>query len=741
MIWDHAIYALQTLAGYFVLCVFLPSLCLYRFVEKKSFAYRFVFYQAAANIYLNLIGFLLAYCKIFNTLTVWLFVGLLPLAAAAFIRRKQLIKRFRQLSATMTDVITQTYGLRIFFKNAREALLARLKRFYKRFLKNRLLEWILLILGLAFLVWFYGDYKLHNAGYGHTDEETHLYWIQSIFENNAFPTGLYPHGMHFLVAIISCFFGISPVGSYLNFSIVSLILIFIFLYIAFRKIFRSRYAVVFGWGFFLITNIFAASTYFRFQISFPMEFGFVPLMATIYGLVSYFKDRRRTSWWLFAMSLAWGFYAHFYITIFTAFLCAAFGLLFLIPMWKKKILHKVLLSGLAGIMIALAPFGAGFLAGHPFERSISWALGVMGENAGEDTEEGTNEDTPAETEEENTFSFQNLPDLDTVITYMADSCFTSRDSAKAVLLLLCILTAYGLIGLVVSRKRRMQYLLYLFLALSWVFSLILYLCYFVGLPVLIEMKRMSTFLSIMCIPLFVVPFQILADLLMLFSGKKESQRFQNITLLILGVFLLGSVWKSGAVKEERYYEITISEADALLCMELLHNADPFTWTVISPTNDLAMIRNSGYHYEILDLLEEVDSGQAAIYIPTQYVYVVVENLVTDFNDSRREIDGSDRAEMAVPVSPEYALDDSVDVYTVYGDSPDRAYYFSRKTVMSRLYYWMEKVKEAYPQEVSVYYEDSTCTVYQIEQDEYFLLNLAVKYRTDLEERVAKDETS
>ena len=88
MIWDHAIYALQTLAGYFVLCVFLPSLCLYRFVEKKSFAYRFVFYQAAANIYLNLIGFLLAYCKIFNTLTVWLFVGLLPLAAAAFIQKK-----------------------------------------------------------------------------------------------------------------------------------------------------------------------------------------------------------------------------------------------------------------------------------------------------------------------------------------------------------------------------------------------------------------------------------------------------------------------------------------------------------------------------------------------------------------------------------------------------------------------------------------------------------------------------
>ena len=123
-----------------------------------------------------------------------------------------------------------------------------------------------------------------------------------------------------------------------------------------------------------------------------------------------------------------------------------------------------------------------------------------------------------------------------------------------------------------------------------------------------------------------------------------------------------------------------------------HNADPFTWTVISPTNDLAMIRNSGYHYEILDLLEEVDSGQATIYIPTQYVYVVVENLVTDFNDSRREIDGSDRAEMAVPVSPEYALDDSVDVYTVYGDSPDRAYYFSRKTVMSRLYYWMGEGK-------------------------------------------------
>ena len=81
MIWNHAIYALEILSAYLVVCVLLPSLLLYRFVRGKAVAYRFVFYQVVSNIYLNLVCFLLAYCKIFSSLTLWLFLVIVPLGA------------------------------------------------------------------------------------------------------------------------------------------------------------------------------------------------------------------------------------------------------------------------------------------------------------------------------------------------------------------------------------------------------------------------------------------------------------------------------------------------------------------------------------------------------------------------------------------------------------------------------------------------------------------------------------
>ena len=199
---------------------------------------------------------------------------------------------------------------------------------------------------------------------------------------------------------------------------------------------------------------------------------------------------------------------------------------------------------------------------------------------------------------------------------------------------------------------------------------------------------------------------------------------------------------AGRIKEERYYSITISEADMRVSLDLCENHEKYTWTVISPTNDLSVIRYDGYHYEIVDLLKDLDRGKKSIYIPTPDIYVVTERHPISFANDRREIDRSDidAPDKVKAISPEMALQDidwTEDSSGLHG--ADAPYYYQRDVVMSKLHYWMEAVKQIYPNHVWEYYSDETVTVFKISQDPYFTLNLSVDYKKLAEEEVGGKE--
>ena len=121
-----------------------------------------------------------------------------------------------------------------------------------------------------------------------------------------------------------------------------------------------------------------------------------------------------------------------------------------------------------------------------------------------------------------------------------------------------------------------------------------------------------------------------------------------------------------------------------------------------------------------------------MYIPTPEIYVTVEHKPTSYQESKRKIDRSD---ILAPfhskdISPALALTD-VDFETIVDElhGADAPYYFQRDIVMSKMYYWMEAIKDVYASHVSEYYRDEQMVVYKIEQDPYFLLNLAVDYKS------------
>ena len=113
---------------------------------------------------------------------------------------------------------------------------------------------------MAWVIWFYGWYKMHNTGYGHTDEETHLYWIGALIHGNMFPAGMYPHGVHTLNAALGILFPLNVTRVYLNFSVLSTVMVFSSAYALFRKVFSNRYVAMAGWVFFVLTDLFHSTS-------------------------------------------------------------------------------------------------------------------------------------------------------------------------------------------------------------------------------------------------------------------------------------------------------------------------------------------------------------------------------------------------------------------------------------------------------------------------------------------------
>ena len=740
MIWENVWTIIGSAAGYFFLTLMLPSVCLRKYTAEKELTFRFFFYQCIGNLYINFIVLLLGFLHLVHFISLLLLLVILPLSLTSWRERRRIMAFWRRSAKVLKELILGIYGFQVFFRKIRQKLLGWLIQ-KKRCLKGNVAEILIFSAVMAWIIWFYGWYKLHNTGYGHTDEETHLYWIGALIHGNLFPAGMYPHGVHTLNAALGTLFPMNVTRVYLNFSVLSTVMVFGSAYALFRKFFSNRYVAMAGWAFFVFTDLFHTTSYFRFQFSFPMEFGLVAAFGMVYAMLAYIKNKQKGELILFSACITWTLMAHFYITILCLVICVCFGLVFFIPILRKKVLLRFAAAGLAGVILACIPYVWGYLNGYEFERSIEWALGIAQTTAEsenqEDADGGKAEAKSYNWREEDVLTLaENL--LKDESKYLSYNYVNKRDTASMLMLADGALAVYALLGLIFSRQK-IRYLGYLFWAVLWEAGAILACVYYLNLPALIEVKRMATFLTFLSIPLLGLPFEMLFTMLRLCRIKEKYLEMSFAILITGGIWAMSS---AGRIKEERYYSITISEADMRVSLDLCENHEKYTWTVISPTNDLSVIRYDGYHYEIVDLLKDLDRGKKSIYIPTPEIYVVTERHPISFANDRREIDRSDidAPDKVKAISPEMALQDidwTEDSSGLHG--ADAPYYYQRDVVMSKLHYWMEAVKQIYPNHVWEYYSDETVTVFKISQDPYFTLNLSVDYKKLAEEEVGGKE--
>ena len=771
-------YTIIILLCYLALTAIMPAVFLYRYLKEKPFMVRFALYQVTGNLYITFWGFVFSFLNIWRGYLAVLVLIVLPLLAKLFIFRRDLIRFFiNYLKDRRAKVVTSRGTLRA----VKEWILGKCRRAFELYIKKHYLEIAFLLALAVFAVWYYGYFKFYNFTYASSDEATHLYWINSLFAGDSFPVGMYPHSMHFIIAAIHSVSGMQTLIINHYFSVTIMLMVHFMIYCAARSLYSCAAGAVCSAGFFLLSGMFVTQ---RYHNTLPMEFGFIAMLAMIILLNEFVKSREKLFMWMAALATGWTFHTHFYVTILCVFLWIGFILVYFKTIIRFKLFRKTVLIALIAAAAAVLPFGIGLASGQKFEQSIDWALGVMGVEQSSDIEtvdeyppeisaqvsSGTGAESetsqasePAEepvkliTIQQAEFMIAKTPaDYLKAAEHLLTARLINNDtSALIVYILLIFAFLYGFGKIIISnitfRKRKKEILASgkspkeyrrmkqefivrkgLPLAVPFMIAFGLFCClmsYF-GLPEIIDSSRAAMILAPVLALIFAAPAACIQDIAGLIPV--ENRRAAEMAVLILAGGALGAFFAKGNIKQldaVSCYAVT-QELSNELTYDLIATHEKSTWTVISPVNDLLGIRHYGYHYEVIDLLMDIENGKENIFMPTDELYVVVEkkcmNAAGVFYLPDYHADLAAQSE---------ELDESLIDVNFYDTGlpwmdAEQAYSSFRLITMSKLYAWMEEMKKFYPNEVEIYAEDDLCVVYRLLQNADFPLNLSRDYRVE-----------
>lgn len=702
--------------AYFVLIIMLTAFVLKPVVGKRNIFERFVLYLVVGNFYIINIVFVLAYLNVFNRISL-----IVTLLAVSFLIRILLDKNeakriYLERKETFMHLIHGEYGKKLYLLRKLSNARLKIKSFCYELFKGKKLEWIIFLSIMGYNCYYYGYNNVHYVSFAAPDEEVHLYWIQSLIRGDIFPKGIYPHGFHNILAAISVFFGFNAVTVIRSFGVISMVLVMTMLYIGLRKVLRSKYAALFGFIAYSLLNIYEIQSVYRYQFAIPQEYGMIMLMPMILFLFNYLKTRRTMELMLFGISFSLTISIHFYITIIALVLCLAIGLTYLYIIFKKRQFIKILMCGIMSSMIAVSPLMLALAMGYEMEQSMNWATSVIqGKEYGDEVELNSSFKELKQSFQWDTF----LNEAENDITKYV---FSDIRIMYYFLILLAVTLFLGLFSLALGKSDE-ENLKQISLALYGLILIFLILCRALKLPTVMEPKRIAIFLAYFSSLYMAIPIEIIYRI---FNRIKLTTAGSVITLIYIPALVFVIV-KYNFVRPLPPFYYFQTKGAMLVDNDIMKKYEDHEWTIVAPINDLSVIINKGYHYELSDFIlkQENWNRDMNIKIPTKYVFIYIEKRPivlygNRFSKNDKEIVNRDL------VTYQDAL---IPLRKYLGESNDDniLYKNGRQTLMSKAYYWALRYRECFPKEMGVYYEDDELIVYRIVQNEYALNNFAINY--------------
>lgn len=700
---------------YFLLIVLLSSFILRPKVKRESIFKRFIIYLVFGNFYISNIVFVLAYFKMFNRINLIAVITVLSIVIRIFFDRREVKDKALNARRTFDNLVLGRYGVKIFIYNKVKKAGKKTRTFLQELIDGKKIEWLLFLAIISYNVYQYGTNNIRFITYMAPDEEVHLYWIQSLIGGNIFPSGVYPHVFHNIMASIIEIFDLNGTVTLRYFGPTSCILIMTMLYFGLRKIFNTKYSALFGLLMYSIVDIYYVQAIYRFQFAIPQEYAMIMLMPMAIFLFDYIRDKKSMDLLLFGIVLSLMVGAHFYTGIIGIILALSIVVVYLYKIIKEKILLKLILCGILSGVVAIAPLAVGLALGHEVEQSMNWASEVIkGDVYKDNTKIEGDIDKNIKQEQKLTLEKSISDAKEDITRYVVNDI-----NIMYIFIGITVMTMIFNGLLIAFRKDEEKSGYKIAFAVNNLILVFLMIFRSFEWPTIMETKRIAIFFAYFSPIWWGMPLEIITRF---FLHEKTKKAIPVISIGIMGLalYLVLNFNLLRPLPPFYYFQTT---GTMKVNMNIMENYQDYTWTAVSPVNNISSVLNHGFHYELSDFmrLQENWDKRKEIRIPTEYVFIYIEKkpivkFGNRFNPDDWEI-----------VNREIIKKE--DAYKELSKESEENFTYKREReiLMAKAYYWAKEYEKYFPDEMYVYYEDSELIVYRVKQNVYAINNFNIDY--------------
>lgn len=768
MKWLTILQFLEIVAAYGIVTLFLPWLILRKRFRRFSIAEQITGYFFAGNFYIIYLVYLLQFLHISNRVTLILgTVG--PFLGVWIWKRRSLVP------GTIESLLVLIERLLSGERGKKTSLVQIRRMIYERCFRGRRKQWMnvlpeLAVLGLAIaaVTYVYGPNMVKVFGYKASDIPVHNYWINELDRNNIWAAGVYPYGFHIVLYYLHMVFGIKTYVLLRIFGVVQTYFVYLALVVALKMVCKGRFTPYLG-VLFYVMDIFNRNTYARFESALPQEFSMIFILTSVCMAIRFFQEfakeqkapeeekkelDKNCRWYLvqFAIGFSLTLTIHFYSTMIAGLFCigVAAGFCFRFVRWKY--FRRIMVTGILGVLISVLPMAAGVAMGKGLQGSLYWGMNVIAGGGSAENTDTTSDISQTDTSEslassetENSGSTAGNSETGTVLSEsqieelqketekamqeqqkplsekLKEKMSAIRESIRVnvmnvkpyiVEITLGSIVVLLILGIFLLVLQENDFAGTLLSASVYLLSMCALQCAsLLHLPALMDANRCGIFLCYSVCFAWALGADAVVHLVVRWRKNRWISNAASILALAMAV--------TGVLSQDLIREPikvgALEDNGAMTCLtNILRENKDFTWTICSANAELQMTEFYGYHYEIITLLREMQNleNNTEIIIPTQNVYFFIEKIPVDVDGvTGHEEVTKEGAEEPVPWSS------GILPYTQE----------SRWITMSHIYYWAQKFKELYPDEMEVYYESDSFVCYRLNQNVNSPYNLAIDY--------------
>ena len=604
---------------------------------------------------------------------------------------------------------------------------------------------LLAVMVFGMMYFSYGAFKVCSYGVG--DLYTHHKWIYGLIEGELFVEGIYPAGMHCFTYCLNTLFGIRVYSILLFLQGIHVAVFFLAVYLLLKKIFHWYYTPVFVLLLFQVLdlkNVDQVRGMFRLQMTMPQEFGLYTVCLCALWLANYLEDdpvaggngkASRFHWngnlLLFTLSLTAALATHFFVVIMAVVICLPFALFGLKKLFSGKHFVSLVVSVLCAFLIAILPMAGAMAQGTGLNPSLNWAVKAMdGEEirqARTQNAENASGGKPVKWEDEGNGEVTLTVYAARALTKIYKEGYVALYGVRragCILLVMAAVAVFCLIGRWRSKYMGKVCMWYPSVMVSSVCYVALYAFPMMGLPDLIPEGRFLAVGHMMVLGVLVMPIDILFSGLMCFCGK---QILRILSLAVAGGIYGGTIL-FGCFRGYLFYELSRYNSAAETTCRIIDTFPQYSYTIVSPTDELYPVIETGWHEELLTFVEK--SQEEEYTLPSEYVFLFVEKKPILYaqayffegpwwmgTEKYLSLYASGRAVqspelISSQISQELAQTEITDPYL-------RQLYLQLETraiLESKVYDWCQWFARENPSALNIYYEDDVFICYYFRQD-------------------------